>query len=71
MDSNSGGAGQGKEEKWDRDEWRIEESWEYTVTEIWELGNDTYFDKLSKLGKKKTLLTLNDKITQNIHRLFY
>ena len=38
MDSNSGGAGQGKEEKWDRDEWRIEESWEYTVTEIWELG---------------------------------
>ena len=45
-------------------------SYEYTVTEIWGLGNYTYFGKLSKLGKK-TLLTFNDKMTQNIHRLFY
>ena len=52
------------------DEWRNGENWEYTVTEIWELGNDTFFGKLSKLGKK-TLLTFNDKMTQNIHRLFY
>ena len=37
--------------------------------EIWELGNDTYFGKLSKLGKK-TILTFHDKMAQNLHRLF-
>ena len=35
---NSGGAGQGKEEGWER-----------------ELGNDTYFGKLSKLDKKNSV----------------
>ena len=42
----------------------------YIVTESWGLGNYTYIGKLSKFGKK-TLLTMNDKMTQNIHMLFH